>query len=72
MFLRYVAVPAIAVLFSATALPALAVDGLITKPSAHSADATIERFEAAVKKWGFMVFARLPLNPGFGRSVLTP
>lgn len=59
MFVRYFAVPAIAILFSATALPALAVDGLITKPSAHSVDATIERFEAAVKKRGFMVFARL-------------
>lgn len=59
MFLRYVAVPAIAILFSATGLPALAVDGLITKPSAHSVDATIERFETAVKKRGFMVFARL-------------
>lgn len=59
MFLRYFAAPAIAILFSATALPALAVDGLITKPSAHSVDATIERFEAAVKKRGFMVFARL-------------
>ena len=59
MFLRYVAVPAITVMLSATALPALAVDGLITKPSAHSVDATIERFEAAVKKRGFMVFARL-------------
>jgi uncharacterized protein (DUF302 family) len=59
MFLRYVAAPAIAVLFYAIALPALAVDGLTTKPSAHSVNATIERFEAAVKKRGFMVFARL-------------
>ena len=59
MFLRYMTVAAIAILFSTTTFPALAVDGLITKPSAHSADATIERFEAAVKKRGFMVFARL-------------
>jgi uncharacterized protein (DUF302 family) len=59
MFLRYVAVPAIALLFSAIGLPAFAVDGLITKPSAYSVDATIERFETAVKKRGFMVFARL-------------
>ena len=59
MFLRYFAVAATAILFSATALPGLAVDGLITKPSAHSVDATIERFEAAVKKRGFVVFGRL-------------
>jgi uncharacterized protein (DUF302 family) len=59
MFLRHVALPAIAILLSATAVSALAVDGLITKPSAHSVDATIERFEAAVKKRGFIVFARL-------------
>lgn len=59
MFLRYVAFPAIAILISATAVSALAVDGLITKPSAHSVDTTIERFEAAVKKQGFVVFARL-------------
>jgi uncharacterized protein (DUF302 family) len=59
MFLRYLVVPAIAILFSAIAVPALAVDGLITKPSAHSVDATIEKFEAAVKNRGFTVFARL-------------
>jgi uncharacterized protein (DUF302 family) len=59
MFRRHVALPAIAILLSATAVSALAVDGLITKPSAHSVDATIERFEAAVKKRGFIVFARL-------------
>jgi uncharacterized protein (DUF302 family) len=59
MFLRHVALPAIAILLSATAVSALAVDGLITKSSAHSVDATIERFEAAVKKRGFIVFARL-------------
>jgi uncharacterized protein (DUF302 family) len=58
MFLRYVVVSAIAVLLSA-ALPTFAVEGLITKLSAHSVDATIDKFEAAVKKRGFMVFARL-------------
>ena len=59
MFSRYVAVPVLALLLTGTALPALAVDGLITKPSAHSVDATIDKFEAAVKKRGFMVFTRL-------------
>jgi len=58
MFLRHVIVSVIAVLLTA-ALPAFAVDGLITKPSAHSVNATIDRFEAAVKKRGFIVFARL-------------
>src|SRR5687768_9055152 len=43
----------------AVALPAVAVDGLITRPSPHSVDATIEKFEAAAKKRGFVVFARL-------------
>ena len=57
--LRYVAVPAIALLISATALPAFAVEGPITKPGAHFVDPTIERFEVAVKNRGFMVFARL-------------
>jgi len=35
------------------------VDGLITKPSAHSVDATLDRLEAALKERGFMIFARL-------------
>lgn len=37
----------------------LADDGLITKPSAHSAADTLDRLEAALKKRGFVVFARL-------------
>jgi uncharacterized protein DUF302 len=41
------------------ALPAVAIDGLITRPSPYSVDATIEKFEAAAKKRGFVVFARL-------------
>ena len=59
MCFRYASALAIALILSATAGRALAVDGLITKPSPHSVDATIEKFEAAVKKRGFMVFARL-------------
>jgi len=35
------------------------VDGLITKPSAYSVDATLDRLEAALKEHGFMIFARL-------------
>ena len=34
-------------------------DGLITRPSAHSTDATIQRFEAAVRKQGWVVFGEL-------------
>jgi uncharacterized protein (DUF302 family) len=59
MFVSYFRTAAIAVLLALTAFRAYAVDGLITKPSAHSADATIEKFEAAVKKRGFVVFGRL-------------
>ena len=36
-----------------------AVDGLITKPSAHSAAETLDRLEAALKERGFMIFTRL-------------
>jgi uncharacterized protein (DUF302 family) len=35
------------------------VPGLITRPSAHSVEATLDRFEAAAKQRGFLVFARL-------------
>lgn len=57
--IRYAAVLASATILSIGATAALAVDGLVTKPSAHSVDATIEKFEAAVKKRGFIVFTRL-------------
>jgi len=57
--LRYAAILAIATMLFVASTSALAVDGLVTKPSAHSVDATIEKFEAAVKKQGFMVFTRL-------------
>jgi uncharacterized protein (DUF302 family) len=59
VFVRYFSIAAFALLFAVTSFRAYAVDGLITKTSAHSADATIERFEAAVKKRGFVVFGRL-------------
>lgn len=36
-----------------------AADGLITKPSANSAAETLDKLEAALKKRGFIVFARL-------------
>ena len=57
--LRYIVTSVVAVFLGGASLATLAVDGLITVPSAHSADATIDRFEAAVKKRGFMVFTRL-------------
>lgn len=56
---RHLAALAAAVLIWATPVRSLAADGLITLTSAHGADATIDRFEAAVKKRGFMVFGRL-------------
>ncbi|MCG6877418.1 MAG: DUF302 domain-containing protein [Betaproteobacteria bacterium] len=59
IFLRYVVASSIVILLGATSLSAFAVDGLITSPSANSADATMDKFEAAVKKRGFMVFTRL-------------
>ncbi|MGZ8210085.1 MAG: DUF302 domain-containing protein [Burkholderiales bacterium] len=59
MLLRFVTFLALSSLFCATAVPAVAVEGLITKPSSHSVDETIEKLEAAVKKRGFMLFARL-------------
>ncbi|MDJ0588388.1 MAG: DUF302 domain-containing protein [Pleurocapsa sp. MO_226.B13] len=59
IFSRYLVVIAIAILFSLTALPAPDVNGLITQPSANSVDVTIEKFEAAAKKRGLKIFARL-------------
>jgi len=38
---------------------ASAVDGLISKPSAYSAADTVDKLEAALKKRGFVIFARL-------------
>lgn len=59
MLLRCVVVSTTAILLAGTSIPTFAVEGLITSPSAHSVDATMDRFESAVKKRGFMVFARL-------------
>jgi uncharacterized protein (DUF302 family) len=56
---RRTLLPAVLLIGCIGAIPALAVDGLITRPSPHSVDATIEKFEAAAKKRGFVVFARL-------------
>ena len=41
------------------AVPAIADSGVITNPSAYSAAETMARFETAIKKRGFMVFAHL-------------
>jgi uncharacterized protein (DUF302 family) len=46
-------------LFLASTVSAWAVDGLITKPSAHQATETLDRLEAALKERGSMIFARL-------------
>lgn len=52
----------LALLLLLTLTPAgmvLASNGLITKPSAYSAAVTLERLEAALKKRGYIIFARL-------------
>jgi uncharacterized protein (DUF302 family) len=59
IFLRCVFLSAVTMLLIGSAVPAFAAEGLITKSSPHSVDATINRFEAAAKKRGFMVFARV-------------
>ena len=59
MLLRYYIASVVAVSTFVAPLFVLAVDGLVTKPSSHSVDATIDKFEAAVKKRGFVVFTRL-------------
>ena len=59
MFIRYGAALACLVVGLAAPPPAGAVDGLITRPSPHSTDATLDKFEAAAKKRGLVVFARL-------------
>jgi uncharacterized protein (DUF302 family) len=53
------AITVAAVLFLGVAASASAQDGLITKPSAHSAAMTLNRLESALKERGFMIFARL-------------
>ena len=40
-------------------MSAAATEGLVTKPSAYSAGATLDRLEAALKERGFIIFARL-------------
>ena len=50
-----IALPFVLILSSVAA----AQDGLITKPSAHSASATLDRLEAALKERGLTIFARL-------------
>ena len=54
-----IAVAAITVLLAGVPSAVSAVDGLVTKASPHPVDATIDKFEAAVKKRGLMVFTKL-------------
>ncbi len=49
----------ITILLLCLAIPNFAAEGLITKPSAHSVEATINKFEAAVKARGLTLFTRL-------------
>jgi hypothetical protein len=56
----------IAPLFLIPMMPAVAQYGIITKPSNHSASATLDRLEAALKERGFTIFTGLitpPLRP---------
>jgi len=46
-------------LFLVPTATVVADSGVITSQSAHSADATVKRFEAAIKKRGFMVFTHI-------------
>lgn len=46
-------------LLFATIGPVFANDGLITKPSAHTAAETLDRLEKALKEKGYVIFARL-------------
>lgn len=46
-------------LFLIPATAAVADNGLVTKPSAHSAKATLDRLATALTKRGFMIFATL-------------
>lgn len=48
----------IAVFFVAAGA-ASAAEGLVTKPSNHSVDETLDRLEAALKERGFIIFTRL-------------
>jgi len=45
--------------FVISAASAFATEGLVTKPSAHSVDETLDRLEAALKERGFIIFTRL-------------
>ncbi len=49
----------LAVLLLVPATAAVADNGLVTKPSAHSAKATLDRLAKAITKRGFMVFTTL-------------
>jgi uncharacterized protein (DUF302 family) len=42
-----------------TAVSASAAEGLVTKPSTHSVDETLDRLEAALKERGLIIFTRL-------------
>jgi uncharacterized protein (DUF302 family) len=49
---------AIILLFPA-AVPGSAAEGLVTKPSVHSVDETLDRLEVALKERGFIIFTRI-------------
>jgi uncharacterized protein (DUF302 family) len=58
--MRYLGVLCVAVLMLLPmAIPASATEGLVTKPSVNSVDATLDRLEAALKERGFIIFTRL-------------
>ena len=57
--MQYAVITTITILLTVTNLHAFTVKGLLTKPSKHSVDATIDRYESALKKGGLTIFTRL-------------
>ena len=54
--LHHAVIATVTILLLYTNLHAFTVKGLITMPSKHSVDTTLDRYEAALKKRGLMFF----------------
>lgn len=55
----YRVIVSIAFVMVLLSLPAVAADGLVQKPSAHSTDQTVKRFKGILEKKGIRVFAHV-------------
>jgi uncharacterized protein (DUF302 family) len=51
-------------LFCSLAIPAIAADGLVVKPSNYSVEETLDRLEAVLEEKGLKVFARIDHQAG--------